>query len=460
MKNVLVLGAGFVSGPVVNYLSKSNNVTLIDTNQKNLEEIRKKVQSPNILYKNRNALGDISDLITNSDVIVSLLPAEIRGEPVHHHIAQQAMKKGKPTVTASYVKPQMQALDQEAKEKGILILNEVGLDPGIDHMSAMQIFDRVKKNNGQITSFESYCGGLPSKKENNPFGYQLSWAPRGVLKAAKNDARFIKNGQLVEISPGELFQNQFGIDVPGLGNLEGYFNRDSTEYILKYGLEGIGTFIRGTLRFPGWCDALQAITNLGLLDENPIGESGLNYNNLLSRLIGIQRKVSPQDLSDYLEVMQPSEEGGPDFLRAYEPKEIVEKFQWLGLFSNKPIPENASPLDALLELVEEKMQYQPGQTDMVVLQHQIGAQYGNRNEQITSTLVYHGAPVGSNGFSAMAQTVGLPTAYAAELVLNNELAGKSGVIIPTSPEIYNPILNKLEADGISFQEKISGDDVK
>ena len=147
-------------------------------------------------------------------------------------------------------------------------------------------------------------------------------------------------------------------------------------------------------------------------------------------------------------------------MEANDIQKVIDKLQWLGLFSDRPVKENASPLDALFHLMDERMKYEVGQTDLVILQHQIGAQYGNRNEQITSTLVYHGQPFGSNGHSAMAQTVGLPAAYAVELILEGKLAGKSGVVIPTTPEIYNPILKKLEADGISFQETISGDDAR
>ncbi len=442
-KRIVIFGAGMVAAPAVEELATKYNVTLVDANLESLEEIGNKVSSPIIptyphlqLYQ-RNAADKsvLAKLIPDADVVISFLPATMHGP-----IAEHCVSLRKPLVTASYVSPQISALDKEAKEKGVLILNECGLDPGIDHMSAMKLFDEIHSRGGTVKSFESYCGGLPSNSENNPWGYQLSWSPRGVLLAAKNPAKFLRDGKQVDIQEGKIFRESFEIN--RCKSFEGYYNRDSMSYIDTYGLQGeVETFIRGTIRYKGWSETLEAMTNLGLLETEKL-EKRKSYASLL-RGLETDREKECVDAKMY----------AATYLGIRTDSPILKKLDWLGIFSEETIPENATTaLDAVVGLMIEKMQYKDGQTDLVLLQHRIIAEYKTEKEEINSTLVYRGTP---NGDSAMAQTVGLPVAYAAELIVEGKLDDLVGVQIPTIPRIYTPILNRLDQEkGIVFIETV------
>lgn len=448
------------SGPVIEYLSRENKVIVADQSRKNLNKVINKIESPgnsksnNIItfkagFENNQFFNydkpdcTLDYLINTSDVIISLLPATM-----HYSIAEKSIEHRKNMITASYVTPEMKSLDNLAKGKGVLIVNECGLDPGIDHMSAMRIFEKIDYYGGVVKSFESYCGGLPSNKENNPFSYQFSWRPEGVLKAAKSPARFLKGGKVEEIEAGKLFLSDFNVYIPGQGVLEGYYNRDSLKYIDAYNLEGVDTFIRGTLRYPNWCETLQAIYKLGLLSENKKEIGGMRYSTLIGELNCLDNFIDPKDNNDPKDIRKLAAE----YLKIDCYSEPLKKLDWLGIFSEEKISESAdSPLSALIELMKKKMSYEDSQTDMIVMQHEIIVEYdNNKKEKFTSTLVYHGDV---NGYTAMAKTVGLPIAYATELVLDGKL-NRTGIIIPTTPDIYNPILDKLDQDGIRFQERI------
>ncbi len=253
-------------------------------------------------------------MIAEADLVVSLLPANY-----HAEIAKLCIELGTNMATTSYVSPEMKALDKPAKENGIVILNECGVDPGIDHMSAMRIVHDVEKRRGKITSFMSYCGGLPAPEANtNPLGYKFSWSPKGVLLAGKNNAKFRKDGKDISVEGKDLFANHWAVDVPTFGKLEGYPNRNSLDYIETYGFEGIETMFRGTLRNPGWCETLKAIVDLSYVDINEQDWSGKTYIDLGWEVLGQKPK------GELRKAMA-------EKLGIQEDSFILDNFEWLGL---------------------------------------------------------------------------------------------------------------------------------
>ncbi|UCE21474.1 MAG: saccharopine dehydrogenase NADP-binding domain-containing protein [Candidatus Aminicenantes bacterium] len=436
MKKVLILGAGLVAKPLVRYLldqpdfkvevasrTVSKAVKLIDNHPDG--------EAKELNLKNEESL---KNEIAGSDLVISMVPYGF-----HPKVAKYCIDFGKHMVTTSYVSEVMQNLDEQAKKANILILNEVGLDPGIDHMEAMRIIHEVEEKGGKIQSFTSYCGGLPAPEANtNPFGYKFSWSPIGVLLAGKNSAQYQKDGQQIFIPAEDLFKDPSIINIEGLGEFEGYPNRNSLPYIELYGIQSADTMLRGTLRNKGWCSTMKKMVDLGLLDEEEKEWEGLTYKDFIRRLMG-----------------SPTEEGIHKALSAHlniaEDSDIIKRFEWLGLLSDESLPvSKGSALDILGARMLEKLQYEEGERDMIVLQHQFIASYPDgKNEKITSTLIDYGIP---NGDSSMARTVGLPAAIATRLILEGKI-DITGVHIPVIPEIYVPILQELKELDIAFTEK-------
>jgi saccharopine dehydrogenase (NADP+, L-glutamate forming)/spermidine synthase len=436
MKKILILGAGLVAKPLVRYLldqpdfevevasrTVSKAVKLIDNHPRG--------KSSELNLKNEEGL---KDKISKADLIISMVPYTF-----HPIVAKYCIDYKKAMVTTSYVSEVMKNLDAEAKKAGILILNEVGLDPGIDHMEAMRIIHEVEEKGGEILSFTSYCGGLPAPEANtNPFGYKFSWSPTGVLLAGKNSAQYLKDGQQIFIPPQDLFDDYLMINIEGLGEFEGYPNRDSLPYIELYGIKSTKTMFRGTLRNKGWCSTLKKIADLGLLEEEGKDWTGLTYKDFLKKLMNdpVEEDIK-KALSAHLNIEESSD--------------IIQRFEWLGLLSDEPLPlEKGSPLNILGAKMLEKLQYEEGERDMIMLQHQFIASYpGDKKEKITSTLIDFGIP---HGDSSMARTVGLPAAISTKLILEGKIE-KTGVHIPVTPEIYIPILQELKELDIAFKEK-------
>jgi len=436
MKKILILGAGLVARPLVRYLldqpdfevevasrTVSKAVKLIDNHPQG--------RASELNLKNEEGL---KDEISKADLVISMVPYAF-----HPKVAKYCIDYRKHMVTTSYVSEVMQNLDSEAKRAGILILNEVGLDPGIDHMEAMRIIHEVEEKGGEILSFTSYCGGLPAPEANtNPFGYKFSWSPIGVLLAGKNSAQYLKDGQQIFIPPQDLFDNYLMINIEGLGEFEGYPNRNSLPYIELYGIKSTKTMLRGTLRNKGWCSTIKKIVDLGLLEEEEKDWTGLTYKDFLRKLMN-----------------DPAEEDIKKALSAHlsieENSDIIQRFEWLGLLSDEPLSsEKDSPLNILGAKMLEKLQYEEGERDMIILQHQFIASFReNKKEQITSTLIDFGIP---HGDTSMARTVGLPAAISTKLILEGKI-DKTGVHIPVTPEIYIPILQELKELDIAFKEK-------
>lgn len=443
MKRVLILGAGLVTGPIVTYLlDHGYGVTVASrTVEKAGALVGAHPNGEAVAYdiEEDTAGSGLTKLIEQADLVVSLLPY------THHvTIAKEGIARRKPIVTTSYVSPAMRELDAAARAAGIIILNEVGLDPGIDHMSAMQVIHRVQQAGGQIRGFMSYCGGLPAPEANdNPLGYKFSWSPRGVLMAARNAAHYLRDGQEVTVAGQDLFRHYWLLDVDGLGQFEAYPNRDSTPYREIYGIEDTATMYRGTLRNLSWCDTMDNIVKLGLLDDQARPVTGKTNAGLMRELLPANAPNTGDlqaDVAAYLGLDPESD--------------VIKNLTWLGLFDDEPIKSkkgSLAPLDWLTQLMLARMQYAPGERDLIVLEHHFEAIYPTgQKERIIATLIAMGEP---GGPSAMARTVSLPAAIAVDLILQGKITA-TGVQIPVRPDIYEPILAGLKDLGIEFTEKV------
>ena len=435
VKKVLVLGAGMVSKPLVRYLLDQTGVHVtmasrtvskaekIINNHPSGEAVSFNIEDDDVLLKK---------LVKDHDVIVSLLPYVY-----HVKVAKQCIKHGKHLVTTSYVSKEMKDLDGEAKDIGVLLLNECGLDPGIDHMSAMRVIHKVESKSGKIISFKSTTGALPAHdSNNNPFGYKFSWSPRGVLLASRNPAKWLENGETISIPGEKLFEHYTIQDVPDVGSFENYPNRDSLPYKEIYGLKDAKNVYRGTFRMVGWCETMRSIAALGWLNDKPLKSfSGRTYGEMTKHLTKTQGDTIEETAR---------------FLNLKTYSAIIKRLEWLGLFSDEPLPENAdNPLDYLTLLMLKKMSLNKNDRDMVIMHHEFIAEYNNKKEYITSTLLDYGIP---GGDTAVARTVALPAAIAVKMILQGDIESV-GVHIPVIPEIYNPILDELEKLNIRFNEK-------
>jgi len=436
MKKIVILGAGLVARPLVRYLLDQPDFEVEVASRTVSKAIRLINNHPHGTAKELNLKDDaaLREEISRADLVISMVPYSF-----HPKVAKYCIDFNKHMVTTSYVSEIMKNLDGEAKRAGILILNEVGLDPGIDHMEAMRIIHEVEEKGGEITSFISYCGGLPAPEANtNPFGYKFSWSPMGVLLAGKNSAQYIKDGQQIFISSRDLFENYNIIQIEGLGDFEGYPNRNSLPYIDLYNIKSTKTMLRGTLRNIGWCPTLKKIVDLGLLDEEKKEWTGLTYNDFLRRLMNAPlEKDVKKALSNYLNIKEDSD--------------IIKRLEWLDILSDDSLLiDKGSALDILGAKMLEKLQFEKGERDMIILQHTFEASYPDgKKERITSTLINFGIP---DGDSSMARTVGLPAAISTKLILEEKIK-KTGVYIPILLEIYAPILQELKDLGIEFKEK-------
>jgi saccharopine dehydrogenase (NAD+, L-glutamate forming) len=376
--------------------------------------------------------------IRNADLVISMLPARF-----HKLVAKSCLKLSKNLLTASYEDTEMRSLADEVKNKGLFFLNECGLDPGLDHMSAMRAINEIKNEGHELLAFESFTGGLVApESDDNPWHYKFSWNPRNVVLAGHDGpAMFIQNSKIKYIPYNRLFRRTELIEIDDFGWFEGYANRDSLSYVDKYGLQGVPTVYRGTLRRPGFCKAWNVFVQLGATADNYYLENieDMTYREFINSFLYYHPSDSVE-LKLYHSMQIPMD------------SDVIPKLQWLGIFEKKKIGlKRATPAQVLEKLLKEKWQLLPHEKDMIVMWHKFEYLDKNTNEKVmkNSSLVVLGE---SGEHTAMAKTVGLPMAVAAKLILTEQL-NMQGMFIPTCKEIYEPILNELEDYGIVFSEK-------
>ena len=442
MKNILIIGAGKSSSTLVKYLLDTSErealfITIADISTENANKL---------INKHRNAEAIILDVfdkhqreeqIQKADIVISMLPARF-----HLDVAKDCITFNKHMVTASYISDEMKALDAEAKKKGLVFMNEIGLDPGIDHMSAMQVIDKIKDAGGKMLLFESFCGGIVApESDNNLWNYKFTWNPRNVVLAGQGGAAmFIQEGTYKYIPYTKLFRRTEFLKVNGSGDFEAYANRDSLKYRSVYGLNDIPTMYRGTIRKIGFSRAWDIFVQLGMTDDSYTIEASENmsYRDFVNLFLG----YSPSDsvelkLRSYLNIEQ------DDVMWA----KLVE----LDLFNpEKKIGlTNATPAKMLQKILEDSWTLQEEDKDMIVMQHLFGYELNGKKHQIESSFIVLGE---NQTYTAMSKTVGLPVGIAALKILKGEIK-TPGVQIPINKEVYEPILKELENYGLKFTEK-------
>ena len=442
MKYILLLGAGRSASSLIKYLldhapAEDWHITIGDISVAHLQPLVAPLPFAKAIPFNVHNEVQRTTEVQQADLVISLLPAVF-----HIEVARECLKQEKSLITASYVTPAFLALHQEAQQKNLTILMECGLDPGIDHMSAMAVISRIKQQGGQLTSFKSYTGGLGAPEyDTNPWHYKFTWNPRNVVLAGQGIARYIKNGEYKYIPYHQLFRRTDDLYVEGYGRFEGYANRDSLSYREHYGLRSIPTMLRGTLRRQGYCEAWDVFVQLGLTDDSYTLESSetMTYRSFIAAFLP-PATAEMQSIAGRISL----------YLGIPQDGEVMQKLEWLGLFEDTPIAiADATPAQVLEKILKERWTLAPGDKDMIVMQHLFAYELADETHEVTSTLVATGD---DEVHTAMAKTVGLPVAILAKLLLQGKIAQR-GVIIPIYSELYEPVLEELKQYGIDFVEK-------
>jgi len=441
-RKALVLGAGYVSAPVIEYLTRDKGlgITVAAALKSEADKIALAHERTEPVLLDVNERPDLlDDLIQSHDIVVSLLPWTL-----HPTIAERAIANKTNMVTASYLSPGMQNLHQSAVDSGVTVVNECGVDPGIDHFLAMECFDDVHQGGGKIESFVSYCGGLPAPEcSDNPLGYKFSWSPRGALLNMLSSAKYLQNGLAVEVEEnGGLLDEVAPMDfLPGF-SLEGYPNRDSTIYGELYGINEAHTILRGTLRYKGYTDSIRGLVQLGLLNPNPepvLHENGpdISWRQYMCHITNQSDTIFYDNLRDILQDRLGSEK-------------TLRTIEDLGFCSDELIAKKGSPLDTMSHHLAHRLTYGKGERDMILMRHEVLVRWPDDRKELKGiNMVCYGEP---EGYTAMAKTVGYPCAIATKMVLDGEIQRK-GMVLPFSQDIYRPMLQRLRMEGITATEK-------
>lgn len=440
MKTVLIAGAGKSSTFLIDYmLHHAKNTWRVIVMDNNAEAVAEKIAgNPKGEAAIINIMDDAArkELVKKADIVLSVMPPAL-----HVLLAKDCLEFGKHLITSSYVSEEIKAFDAGAKAKGLLFMCEMGLDPGIDHMTAMHIINSIHRIAGEIISFKSYCGGLIApESDDNPWKYKISWNPKNIINAAKSGGQWLENGKVVQVDYKQIYENakKIKIDDEEIGALAFYPNRDSLHYIDLYELEGIKTFQRATLRYPQFMKGWSYIVKAQLTDDTDnFTSNNSTFNDWISWKTGLEN-------TENLKVQ---------FAKKFDiDDKTMKQIEWLGLFENKKIYENKSlsSADLLQILLEEKWQMRPIDKDMVVMVHHVEYERKGVPHKLISSMIIKGE---NRNYSAMAKTVGLPMAILAKRILmGDQLRNLTGVQIPTMPEVYIPILKELQKYNVSFEE--------
>ena len=438
MKNILILGAGRSSTSLINYLLQESerkewSVTI---GEKFPEEATKKFPKAKILTFNLEDRQQAVSEIEKADLVISMVPASL-----HIKVAEICAELGRDMLTASYVSDDIKALSDQFAGKGKQCIMELGLDPGIDHMSAMKVLDRIKQEGHQLTAFETFTGGLLAEDhlKDNPWQYKFTWNPRNVVLAGTGNVKFIQENRYKYIPYHKLFQRTEVIHIPGYGYFEGYANRDSLKYLDQYNLRGIKTLYRGTLRRPGFCKAWNIFVQLGATDDTYMMEnvSDMSHRQFINSFLSYNPHDSVElKLAHYMNIGLESEE--------------MYKLKWLDIFEDCLIGlDQGTPAQILEHILKKKWTLEKKDRDMIVMWHKFNYLNNGRPKEIQSHMVAEGD---DSINTAMSKTVGLPLAIGAKLILEGKIKSK-GVNIPTKKAIYEPILKELESLGFVFSER-------
>lgn len=433
MNKVLLLGAGMVAKPIADYLLENNiELTIASRTVSKAEMLIKDRKNGKAISWTTEDLPTLENLILAHDLTVSLLPY------AHHvTVAKLCIKHKRNMVTTSYVSEEMKALNAKAKEAGIIILNEIGVDPGFDHMTAMRIIDKVQNEGGKIKEFYSLCGALAAPEEiDNPFKYKFSWSPKGVIMAGNNGAKFKKNGQVVELPAKDLFKNPLQIDFPEVGAMEVYPNRDSLAYTTIYDLPNVETMFRGTFRYPNWCEILDALKTLGLTSCEKQEFAGKTYRKIMAR----QLQLYPANIK----------EKTAERLNLAIDSPAIIAMEWLGLFDDTLVAfDQGSNFDMIADLMLKKMMLPEGARDMVIMLHSFLIETADGKKEVIKSRLLDFA---TKEDTSIARTVALPAAISVKMILDRKIAD-TGVCLPIAKTIYDPILTELEKMGIAMVEE-------
>ena len=442
MRHILIVGAGKSASYLIKYLlnkSEAENlhITIGDLNPENAKQWVGENTNTDVVYLDVFDAGSRTKAVKNADIVISMLPARF-----HIEVAKDCITYKKHMVTASYISDEMQALDEEAKANNLIFMNEIGVDPGIDHMSAMQVIDNIRDKGGKVILFESFTGGLVApESDNNLWNYKFTWNPRNVVVAGQGGAaKFLQEGQFKYIPYNRLFRRTEFLDVEDYGRFEAYANRDSLKYQDVYGLNDVKTLYRGTMRRVGFSRAWNVFAQLGMTDDSYTIEDSAN--------------MSYRDFVNAFLAYSPTDSVELKFRHALkiDQDDIVwDKFLELDIFNSKKMVEldNATPAQILQKILMDSWTLSEEDKDMIVMYHKFGYELNGEKHQIDSTMVALGE---DQTYTAMSKTVGLPVAIATLAILNEEIK-TPGVQRPITKEVYAPILKELETYGIAFKEK-------
>jgi saccharopine dehydrogenase (NAD+, L-glutamate forming) len=442
MRNILIIGAGKSASYLIKYFldkaeAENLHITIGDINIKNARKLIGDHDNANVIPLDVFDKESRGNAIKVADIVVSMLPARF-----HIEVAKDCVTHSTHMVTASYVSPEMQALDSSAKNKGLIFMNEIGVDPGIDHMSAMQVLDRIRDNGGEVILFESFTGGLVApESDNNLWNYKFTWNPRNVVVAGQGSAaKFLQENAYKYIPYNRLFRRTEFLDIEGYGRFEGYANRDSLKYQHVYGLDNVKTLYRGTMRRVGFSRAWNIFVQLGMTDDSYSidGSENMSYRDFVNSFLA----YSPTD-SVELKFRHA--------LKIDQDDIVWDKLEELDIFNGTKMVElvKATPAQILQKILMDSWTLDPKDKDMIVMYHKFGYILNGEKHQIDATMVAIGE---DQTYTAMAKTVGLPVAMATLAILNGKIK-TPGVQIPITKEIYEPILEELKEFGIAFNEK-------